>query len=85
VQDSQELVFIAREKVMKTQVAGPNNVAPLSTIMLKVLTCSQVEKIDQMLSEMGDFGELRLIVKKGRVRFIEKLESYDAEENQHRS
>jgi hypothetical protein len=34
---------------------------------------------------MGDFGELRLIVKKGRVRFIEKLESYDAEENQHRS
>lgn len=70
---------------MKTQVAGPNNVAPLSTIVLKVLTYSQVRKIDEMLSEMGDFGELRLIVKKGRVRFIEKLESYDAEENQHRS
>jgi hypothetical protein len=48
-----------------------------SDLSLKVLNCCQVQQIDDMLSEMGAFGELRLIKKKGRVRFIEKVESFD--------
>jgi hypothetical protein len=46
-------------------------------LSLKVLSCCQVQQIDDMLSEMGAFGELRLIKKKGQVRFIEKVESFD--------
>ncbi len=49
----------------------------VSTLSLKVLSCDQVKRIDDLLSELGPFGELRLIVKKGRVRFIEKVESFD--------
>jgi hypothetical protein len=44
---------------------------------LKVLNYLQVRRIDQLLSELGPFGELRLIVKNGTLRFIQKLESYD--------
>jgi hypothetical protein len=44
---------------------------------LKVLNYSQVRRIDQLLSELGSFGELRLIVKNGTLRFIQKLESFD--------
>jgi hypothetical protein len=46
-------------------------------LSLKVLSRCQVQQIDDMLSEMGAFGELRLIKKKGQVRFIEKVESFD--------
>jgi hypothetical protein len=48
-----------------------------SALSLKVLSRCQVQQIDDMLSEMGAFGELRLIKKKGQVRFIEKVESFD--------
>jgi hypothetical protein len=48
-----------------------------STISLKVLSRSQIKRIDEMLSELGPFGELRLIVRKGRLRFIERVESID--------
>jgi hypothetical protein len=44
---------------------------------LKVLNYSQVRRIDQLLSELGAFGELRLVVKNGTLRFIQKLESFD--------
>ena len=49
----------------------------VSDLSLKVLSGSQVQRIDSLLDEMGPFGELRLIKKKGRVRFIEKVESID--------
>jgi len=46
-------------------------------LSLKVLNCVQVQRIDDLLNEIGPFGELRLIKKKGRLRFIEKVESFD--------
>jgi len=45
---------------------------------LRVLTARQVGMVDLALAELGDFGEVRLIVQKSRVRFIEKLQSMDA-------
>ena len=51
-------------------------------LSLKVLDCGQVQRIDNRLDEMGPFGELRLIKKKGRVRFIEKVESFDLAQEQ---
>jgi hypothetical protein len=34
--------------------------------------------IDEALRSLGDFGELRLVVEKGRLRFLVTQKSYDA-------
>ena len=44
---------------------------------LRMLTPKQVLKVDQALASIGPFGEVRLIKVKGRLRFIQKLESHD--------
>ncbi len=51
---------------------------PPSHLMLHFLTPRQVQMIDDALRDVGPFGEVRLIKVKGRLRFIEKLESLDA-------
>jgi hypothetical protein len=40
-----------------------------------MLSAWQIQKIDRILEEVGPFGEVRLIKQRGRLRFIEKLES----------
>ena len=62
---------------MRHQRDNSNDRARTVDLSLKVLDCGQVQRIDNMLDDMGPFGELRLIKKKGRVRFIEKVESFD--------
>lgn len=42
---------------------------------LRVLTPEQVVEIDRALEEVGPFGEVRLVKAKGKVRFIQRLES----------
>ena len=46
--------------------------------LLTFLDLSQVTMIDEALSALGDYGELRLIVEKGRLRFIVTQKSFDA-------
>jgi hypothetical protein len=45
---------------------------------LKFLNASQVEMIDESLAALGDFGEVRLVVEKGRLRFVVTQCSHDA-------
>ena len=45
---------------------------------LNFLDQSQVIMIDEALSALGDYGELRLIVEKGRLRFLVTQKSFDA-------
>ena len=45
--------------------------------LLKVLSPAQVIYIDKLLDELGAFGEVRLIKRGGKVRFIQKVESMD--------
>ena len=47
--------------------------APLST-----LTPDQVSQIDRYLTEMTAFGQVTLVKRDGRVRFIERTESFDS-------
>ncbi len=54
-----------------------DNADPLST-QLKKLTPEQVLRIDELLGEVGDYGEVRLIVQRGELRFINKVESHKA-------
>lgn len=69
-----------REPVGPSEGEAPSEAVsvPLSHLMLHCLTPRQVQMIDDALRDVGPFGEVRLIKVKGRLRFIEKLESLDA-------
>ena len=45
---------------------------------LKFLLPQQVEMIDEALSTLDEFGEVRLVVEKGRLRFVVTQKSFDA-------
>ena len=44
---------------------------------LEVLSPRQIMQIDQALAELGPFSEVRLIKSRGKLRFIQKVESQD--------
>jgi hypothetical protein len=44
---------------------------------LEVLTPEQVRQVDHALASVGAFGEVRLVKVKGKLRFIQRLESQD--------
>jgi hypothetical protein len=39
---------------------------------------NQIAMIDEALHSLGDFGEVRLVVEKGRLRFLVTQKSFDA-------
>ncbi len=45
---------------------------------LRFLNRLQIQMIDEALSAVGDYGEVRLIVQKGRLRFVVTQNSHDA-------
>ena len=45
------------------------------TILLRRLNLSQLKRIDNLLEQLGEFGELRLRVEKGTVRFVDMVVS----------
>lgn len=46
--------------------------------LLTFLDPRQVEMIDEALVALGEYGELRLVVEKGRLRFLITQKSFDA-------
>jgi len=47
----------------------------ISASQLRVLSPSDVLTVDRALADVSPYGEVRLIVRRGRLRFIEKIES----------
>jgi len=45
---------------------------------LQFLERQQIPMVDEALRSLGDYGEVRLIVEKGRLRFLVTQRSYDA-------
>lgn len=45
---------------------------------LKNLTPEQVQKIDEFLASVGDYGEVDLIVQHGELRYINSVQSHKA-------
>ncbi len=45
---------------------------------LQFLDTEQVKMIDEALTQLGPFGEVRIIVEKGRLRFLVVQKSIDA-------
>ena len=59
---------------MNDRCAEPVAQSPTSG-RLKFLSPETASLIDRALQEVGDFGEVRLLVEKGRLRFIQKTRS----------
>lgn len=47
-----------------------------TTISLRHLTLAELRQLDHYLNEVGPFGELRMIVEKGRVKYMEVVRSH---------
>ncbi len=45
---------------------------------LKRLSLQQVQRIDDFLTSLGDYGEVHLIVQNGELRYINTVESHKA-------
>jgi hypothetical protein len=50
----------------------------LSNNSSQFLQPHQIAMIDEALRSLGEFGEVRLIVEKGRLRFVVTQKSFDA-------
>ncbi|MFN8384427.1 MAG: hypothetical protein U0V02_20985 [Anaerolineales bacterium] len=58
---------------MKNQ--EPKDLIPADLRLYK-LTLAQIRRIDEILDELGEYGEVHIIVQKGELRYINKVESY---------
>jgi hypothetical protein len=47
-------------------------------LTLKFLNPSQLKRIDDLLAQLGEYGELHLIIQHGELRYINKVESFKA-------
>jgi hypothetical protein len=45
----------------------------------RFLDADQVAMIEEALASLGEFGEVRLVVEKGRLRFLVTQKSFDAQ------
>ncbi len=46
--------------------------------MPRFLRPQQIAMIDEALAALGDYGELKLVVERGRLRFLVAQKSFDA-------
>lgn len=59
----------------------PQDTSSLQQLNLKALTLDQVRRIDEVLASLEEYGEVRLIVQHGELRYINKVESFKARKN----
>jgi len=79
---AKRLLFILREQAGNMEQESVQTSTQLSREeqpVLKFLDPSQIPMIDEALSVVGEFGEVRLIVEKGRLRFVVTQKSFDAQ------
>jgi hypothetical protein len=50
---------------------------PPRSANIHLLHARQIEMIEEALRSVGDYGEVRLIVEKGRLRFLVTSKSFD--------
>lgn len=56
---------------------SPNRKKNQASNDLQFLQPIQIKIIDQALAQVGDYGEVRLVVEKGKLRYIEVAHSLD--------
>jgi hypothetical protein len=56
---------------------GPLNPATVAKpCKVKALTAQQIQRINEFLLAMGDYGEIHLIVQRGELRYINTVASH---------
>lgn len=55
------------------------------SLQLKKLTAEQIAQIDELLASLGEYGEVHLVVQRGELRYINKMESHRAWNNEGES
>lgn len=56
----------------------PQTTLSVQDLRLKKLTSQQVEQIDELLESLEEHGELRLIVQRGVLKYINRVEKHPA-------
>jgi hypothetical protein len=54
---------------------------PIAVQKFKKLNLEQIKQIDDALATIGEYGEVRLILQHGELRYINKVESQKAWKN----
>ena len=62
-------------KVMATNRRAGNGVSDPDSPLLKILQPGDLAAIDQALARIGMYGEVHLVVEKGRLRYIRTVRS----------
>ena len=62
------------DRLQQVQIVTSNG----DSCTLKFMDFEQLSMIDEALNSLGDYGEVRLIIEKGRLRFLITQKSYDA-------
>ncbi len=62
---------------MNTSKNDPRGM-PGEDLKLKFLNLSQVKRIDDLLAQLGEYGEVHLIIQRGELRYVNKVESFKA-------
>ena len=57
---------------------SPNNDDPNAKTPRRFLRRAQIDMIEEALASVGDYGEVHLVVEKGRLRFLVTHKSFDA-------
>jgi hypothetical protein len=57
---------------------GPLTAERVEGSGLRFLDPHQVRMIDDALASLGEFGEIRLVIQKGELRYLVTQRSYDA-------
>lgn len=60
---------------MNSQEQSGNNQL-LKDLNLVKLTRDQIQRIDQLLVELGDYGELHIIIEHGDLRYVNEVKSH---------
>ncbi|MCO6449743.1 MAG: hypothetical protein J5I90_03030 [Caldilineales bacterium] len=68
---------------MTDQPIRTNLPSDSNSFQLQFLTLQQVRQVDLALGKVGSFGEVRLIVSKGRLRFIQITHSESVQGTSH--
>ncbi len=55
-----------------------NNNPSLNNLKLKKLTADQIQQIDDFIASVGDYGEVHLVIQRGQLKYINKMESHKA-------
>ena len=64
---------MAQDLVKEPLLGGRGGGSPLRFLELK-----QVRMIDEALASLGEFGEVRLVIQKGQLRYLVTQRSFDA-------